>query len=723
MIFDIRVLDNRSYDEVEPLLQDYIEDAIEEFADSETGQTYFADDREGGQWIGTFIEMAYLYGGWTLSKMTKANVQEVMEYILPRKLTLLDPSDTDNAIPELVAFWTYLKQEYKFRSAGAIAKYLLSIEKKFRGWMFDPARGGITKNFMLQGMNAGYDMTTPEGREAFQTIFNEQMKANPQARPLMPSSTVPMTAPPKEVKQMLDLLGIALPEVGQPVNPADLLQQIMNKIDTLDSVLNEDDEDEDEDFDDEDDEDDEDFDDEDDEDFDDEDDEDDEEEQTDSFSQALRSHGIDEEHLLSAEQIALLEAQTITETGPGTILQDFQTVLDFIGEEGIPISSKRHQIALNLLTALNQRLSHPIAIALQRPQQQSYPQIHGLYLLVRATGIASIVAQGKQYRLMLNPPIYESWQQLNPTERYFTLLEAWLIRGHGEMLGDDRAGYFNEGARCLRDWQSIASQQKHTYSKDTDQDILNRWPGLHNIGLMELFGLLAVTSGKPKVGKGWRIRSLEALPWGNALMSLVKKAYFASNFQFASETDPTVPFNELQPELQPYFPDWQKSLAVPTRQFRPGRHIFKVSLGKIWRRIAMSGEATLANFSGWILESVEFDDDHLDLFTYNNEVGRAIEVLHPYADGDLQTDRVKIGDLPLTEGSVMKYLFDFGDCWEFEVQLEKIEEPEPESEPDQGLQKNKKSKRRKSRSQKPLGEILEVFGEAPPQYGNDDDDW
>ena len=93
---------------------------------------------------------------------------------------------------------------------------------------------------------------------------------------------------------------------------------------------------------------------------------------------------------------------------------------------------------------------------------------------------------------------------------------------------------------------------------------------------------------------------------------------------------------------------------------------------------------------------------------------------HPYADGDFSTDEVKIGSLPLSEGSIMQYVFDFGDWWEFQVQLETIEtDPEPTS----GLQKTKTSKRRQSESHQPLGEILEVQGEAPPQYPDFDEEW
>ncbi len=143
-----------------------------------------------------------------------------------------------------------------------------------------------------------------------------------------------------------------------------------------------------------------------------------------------------------------------------------------------------------------------------------------------------------------------------------------------------------------------------------------------------------------------------------------------------------------------------------------------MSLGKIWRRIAISGEATLAALSGLILDSVEFDSDHLDQFTFTNEVGRKVVVSHPYADGDLVTTEVTIGSLPLLEGSIMEYVFDFGDWWKFTVQLETVEPPEATK----GAQKTKKPRRRR-RSQKPVGEILERHGESPEQYPDYDEGW
>lgn len=110
---------------------------------------------------------------------------------------------------------------------------------------------------------------------------------------------------------------------------------------------------------------------------------------------------------------------------------------------------------------------------------------------------------------------------------------------------------------------------------------------------------------------------------------------------------------------------------------------------------------TLAEFSNLILQSVNFDCDHLDMFRYKNQIGRTVDISHPYADGYPSTDEVCIGDLPLQEGTSMTYIFDFGDWWEFNIQLEKIDTDDLRTD---------------------YGAIVESKGSAPPQYPDWEDD-
>ena len=684
MSFDIRQLDKLSYDEAEPILEDYIMDAIDQFVASKVGQRYVEKHPEGGgDWISTFIEFAFLYHERTLPKLTKGDVQQLMESTLPRKITLLDREDTRNAISELVAFWNFLKADYQLRSAGAIAQYLTSIEGKFTDWMFDPARGGIAKNFIAQGMAAGYDMTDQADLSAFQAEYNQGIRSG-ERPPLVPTQMPTQMRPelPPEMSAAIASMGEELDEdtaalMGEMLAAANEIGAMMGveKDGPVSGLA--------------------------------------------ILEQAFAEVEADLEKadkMLSAEQKALLEAQDITLTEPGTVVHDFQVMLEAIGPKGFTVSAKRQQIPFKQLEEINQRMANPNRIDLKRPQQKSYPHIHGLYLLLRATSIIEISPKGKQAQLTLNSRIYDSWQQLNPTEQYCTLFEAWIVRSRAEMLGEDR--FMGDGNSCLNAWPTLAERKTMTYANYATQDNIRYFPTYHNLALLDLFGMAKITSGKLEKGKGWRVRKVEITPYGDALMRLAASDRLVTGYFWPSSEDPTLPFDELQEAFSPYFPDWQQTLAVPVAQFVPGRHIFKVTLGDIWRRLSISAEATLAHLSQLILDSVEFDGDHLDKFTYKNEIGVTVNVMHPYVDDAEQcTDEVQIGSLPLSVGSKMQYLFDFGASWRFEVLLEAIE---PEPEKSKSKKKGSKKVYKHHRRQQPIGEILESHGEAPAQY---DDDW
>lgn len=181
MTFNIRQLDNLDYDEAEPLLEDYITGAIEEYINSPEGDAYYQEKQEGCGWIATFVELGYLYEGYTLATMTKADVQILMEKILPRKITILDPTETEDAIPELISFWQFLGREYKLTQAKAIIKYLEQLGDRFGQLMNDPNSGGFMKNLLLQAHQQGFDITSQEGLTAFQEKYNAEQRAKQQA--------------------------------------------------------------------------------------------------------------------------------------------------------------------------------------------------------------------------------------------------------------------------------------------------------------------------------------------------------------------------------------------------------------------------------------------------------------------------------------------------------------------------------------------------------------
>jgi Plasmid pRiA4b ORF-3-like protein len=666
MSFDLHQLDHlrNDFDAITERLQDYIAELIEEFArstESEQLLNAFPTLAEGlGGWIHSLLDMGYGYEQVLLPQMTQPQVERLVEEIFPRKISLLSATDAAEAIPELIAFWQFLQRVYKLPNAKKIITYLKRVAPQFPALMMDENNFGIAKAFFTSGQAMGFDMTTQAGLQEFQTAHNQNRLTN-QAQPIVSKkppkgfgellATDRRTQAPSNQPKASQSKGFGKP--AQPNTQVTTSAAVSGKVIQLDAataqrlmLFGPDHDDDDEAADD----------------------------GNDFFRSLQREMWqsvIDALPPVTLAQTELLQQQEISVTAPGTILADFQHLLDFVGTDGIPVSPAHQLIsAISTLATLNQTLTMPMSIDLKRPQQKSYPLINGLYLLLRCTGIGRITQTGKQHSLMLDPTLLQHWQQLNPTEQYFTLLEAWLIRSHEEVLGE-RSGPLNEGTRVIQAWQDLARRGKKLANYNDQRD-LAYYPGLLSLGLMQLFGLVKIVSIKPEAGKGWRFKSVQPLTWGDVIIRLITQAYYEHDMTWEAQSDALAAFGDLQTTFQPYFPAWQQNLPGLSSEFQSGLFTFKVSLGKIWRRIAVSGETSLADFADLILVSVEFDRDHLDMFSYRDPRGRTREIFHPAAESRPKTNRVKVGELLITTGAVMEYLFDFGDRWRFQLCLESI---------------------------------------------------
>ena len=399
----------------------------------------------------------------------------------------------------------------------------------------------------------------------------------------------------------------------------------------------------------------------------------------------------------SPEKEEILHNQVVDENGPGTILRDFETVLGFVGPEGIRATPRHGFFPTKLLRQLNSQMTHPIRIDLKRPRQKSYPYINGLYLLLRATALAITEGGGTKCILVLDDTLFQSWRSLNPTERYFTLLETWLLKGAPEMLGEPGSGFYDSHfSKWLFLFRNIPDRGLKIAGDKDKERYINYLPGLYTIALLDLFGLLSVDHAKPEKGKGWRIAGVRRTPFGNALLAALSDYFHSDEYYWNLGIKKDVVFGQLQPIVQPYFPEWRNSLAIPAEpEFQDGVYVFKVSLGSVWRRIAIPGQMNFDSLSSSILNAFDFDHDHLYEFSYQNRMGILNRINHPYTDNPPFTDEVLIGDLALKPGNVITYLFDFGDNWKFDVKLECIDPVD-------------------DKIKKPV--VLETRGTAPEQY-------
>jgi hypothetical protein len=395
-----------------------------------------------------------------------------------------------------------------------------------------------------------------------------------------------------------------------------------------------------------------------------------------------------------------LRALEVSEDGPGTVLRDFQMLLSFVRERKLPVSKTYQLPPRKVLPEINARLAHPIELGLKQPQLKSYPHIQGLYLLLRASGLGCIRGTAAKPVLAIDEAVNHSWSSLNPTERYFTLLETWLLRGYPEIMGE-RGNRFRFVGDYFHDCASLIYEAQEDGLAVVDSDRAERYlrysPGLYGVALLELFGFLMVQHGQPQEGQAWQIEYLSSTLLGTAVFALLAEGMF-SDVHRVRELEDTPPesFGVLQPTVQTHVPAWRTNLSLPVWAFREGIHVFKVSLWRgLWRRIAVPGQLTMDTLATTIINAFEFTHDHLYRFSYRNSFGVEKHITHPYLEEEPLTSEVLVGQVPLRTGQLMTYLYDFGDWWEFDVTLERVDPPDPAmKEP----------------------AILEARGEAPEQY-------
>lgn len=397
----------------------------------------------------------------------------------------------------------------------------------------------------------------------------------------------------------------------------------------------------------------------------------------------------------------LLE-QTIDENQSAVIMRDFEIFLDFIAANDLEASGVNELLPLKSLPELNALFSKPLDIVLQRPVQKSFANINGLFMLGRAAGLLILQRSEKKARFAIDSEALKIWKTLDPVERYFTLVETWIVRSSTDLIGE-RSHPFNSPLYSLkRLFDDLESKGSNVKDNKFFQDSGFLLYGAHNIALAEMFGWLEIKHGAGEKGKSWKIEKIEITNFGAAMFFKLLESYQTLDFDWENaaeiediEYDENA-FNLLQPVFQPYFPDWQNIFRLPQTKTTNGIFIFKVSLDKkTWRRIAISLNDVLDDLHNIIQEAFDFDNDHLYEFSFRNRFGIPQRVVHPMCEEEFSTDEFEIKDLPLRVGDKLEYLFDFGDNWQFTIELEKTEPPNP---------KFRKAK------------ILESHGKSPEQY-------
>jgi hypothetical protein len=379
---------------------------------------------------------------------------------------------------------------------------------------------------------------------------------------------------------------------------------------------------------------------------------------------------------LTPQQIEQFQKQKFCEHAPGTLLKDFGALLEFIGPKGIEVSKLNHLFAGKYLSAINALLTRPLVMQLKRPQQKSYPAINGLYLLLRASGLAYVDMHKKPSRLMLNQKVLDCWLELNALERYFALFEAWWLRGSNEIIGERDAFQLQDNYfyPCIDFYEHYLCKQANISIGKETLDYFRYLPGFHLLALLELFGLIDLYLDATLSQGSWPLVQLKLTSWGKLLIPVAAEGM---GNDYLSEDRKTHALMPLLDTLKSIRQDLQNTLLLPGPKLTANAAVvLKISLGNASRTLCINSSVTLDELADALLNAFAFDKDHLYAFTYKNSFGVNQRIAHPEAcfdDDAASTSTYRLCDLHLDVGLQLTFLFDFGEHWEFLLWVEAID--------------------------------------------------
>lgn len=406
----------------------------------------------------------------------------------------------------------------------------------------------------------------------------------------------------------------------------------------------------------------------------------------------------------------LLTAQRITDDGPGTILRDIQSMIEFIGTGGVATGSRHGNLPPAALPELNARISQPVRIELKRPLLRDYPNLAGLFVLLRVMDLARVGDD----RLTIDEDRLALWSSLNPTEKYFALLEAWLLDADEEVIGPvQRRSHFAQCSQNLMFLMARLSSRWQTFHERCHISPIYGVVSAWNIQLQARFGLMEAQprplEGRRGENRGWIMEKGRRTPWGEAVTWAVAGVFTQRKDEDSMLFFPPedADFGWLQPAFQPFFPEWKNVWAGEHIEEVPGTYAFKVTVdrrcaeGGIWRRLAVPHHVSLDGVAAAVLDSFKFDDDHLYEFRFQDRHGKTMVYNRPFTDDPPFADEITVGECGLREKETMIFHFDFGDDWIFHLRLERIEPPD--------------KKLRRPR-------VIESHGKPPKQYPYEDEE-
>ncbi|MCC7446297.1 MAG: hypothetical protein IT324_02725 [Anaerolineae bacterium] len=166
------LFDDETGEYFEQKAQQYLDELTRLFYDSPEGKALPGEDG----WTRIMLDYAFGTIGMPLLELAKDDLEEILLDIFPASVST--PAESaPQIIAELQAFWRYIKREYALPNADDILRYLEepSTLTDFREEMGNPNLYGPAKSIMMQGIQRGFDLNTPEGVDRWMATYNAKV--------------------------------------------------------------------------------------------------------------------------------------------------------------------------------------------------------------------------------------------------------------------------------------------------------------------------------------------------------------------------------------------------------------------------------------------------------------------------------------------------------------------------------------------------------------------
>ncbi len=424
------------------------------------------------------------------------------------------------------------------------------------------------------------------------------------------------------------------------------------------------------------------------------------------------------------------------------ILKDFDRFITYLCEHpALPLTNDKVVLKGGDSLAINEQMtSFKTAFVTTRHPQRAYSLVNTFFYIAKISYLFVVNTHPKNGKQMLT--IHEerirAYDALTDDEKYFFLLEAFWCHIDWEDAYDCRSFWENNFYKELA--TKPANKKITLGDRDLKREGDIRGPAFYYVAeIFEAFGFFNMTWDDNLTTRQTQYvcpyKDITLLPLGEIMLSVLMSArpqgiWHISNifedFSFLlgmNDDDDNdddgdkeyTPKGNFEDAFLPFFEGLtiekrliEFPLPPEERECLAGCYEFKVSLtNKIYRTIRIAGTDTFDDLHYAIQEAFDFDNDHLYAFFMDGKrwSRNGESYWAPMSDEGIMADEVEIGTAGLTEGKKFLYLFDFGDEWQFTVQVLAIKTEE--KEPDNWT-------------------IIESVGDAPSQYGDEDDeddDW